>query len=235
MHDAASSKTSISEFIRRSFLFPSFLCGPIILSGQTWIRTKFLRPQDVWLICLGLIKVLILLPFWNSHVETGLLLPFKSDLSGFLNLFKTGLYRYVQLYLDFSGIIDIGVGLCGLFGIRIRHNFKKPWLASSVGDFWRRWHITLGAWMRRHVYNPLGKTKFALFLVFLLVGAWHGLKFHFILWGALHGLAITIERFASSRWNVPEFLASHTLVMRGVRILLTQLFVTLSWVLFFWA
>jgi alginate O-acetyltransferase complex protein AlgI len=89
--------------------------------------------------------------------------------------------------------------------------------------------------MRRHVYNPLGKTRFALFLVFLLVGAWHGLKFHFFLWGALHGLAITIERLVSSRWNVPEFLARQPIAMRGLRIVLTQLFITLSWVLFFWA
>lgn len=235
MHDAAGAKTTVSEFIRRSFLFPSFLCGPILLSGQTWIREKFLRPQDVWLICTGLIKVLILLPFWNAHFETGLLLPFQPDVSGVMNLLKTGIYRYVQLYLDFSGIIDIAVGVCGLLGMRIRHNFKKPWLASSVGDFWRRWHITLGAWMRRHVYNPLGKTRFALFLVFLLVGAWHGLKFHFFLWGALHGLAITIERLVSSRWNVPEFLARQPIAMRGLRIVLTQLFITLSWVLFFWA
>ncbi len=233
MHDAASARLPFSAFLRQSFPFPAFLCGPIALSGQTWPRNEFMRPRDAWLICAGLCKILILLPVWNLYMETGVLLPWRPDLAGWSNLFRTGLYRYAQLYLDFSGATDVAVGLAGLMGLRIRHNFRRPWLAVSVSDFWRRWHITLGAWMRRHVYIPSGRGSAGILLVFVLVGAWHGLRIHFILWGLIHAAAILIER----RWLSRAFRRAggkHPVAVRWSSVLLTQTFICLSWVVFFW-
>ncbi len=114
-----------------------------------------------------------------------------------------------QIYFDFSGYSDMAIGLGRMFGFRFKENFDKPLVASSVRDFWRRWHMSLTTWFREYVYYSLGgnrKGKSRTFvnqlIVFLLTGLWHGAAWNFVVWGLWHWLFMSFERFAlrSKKW-----------------------------------
>jgi alginate O-acetyltransferase complex protein AlgI len=119
----------------------------------------------------------------------------------------------LQIYFDFSGYIDMGLGLARMLGVRLPENFNLPYLAESVGDFWRRWHMTLSAWFREYVFFPLERRRLRwigqplnILIVFALTGLWHGVKPTFLLWGLIHGLAIALEtlflgRFLKTLWR----------------------------------
>ena len=107
----------------------------------------------------------------------------------------------IQIYYDFSGYSDMAIGLGKMFGFEFTENFNYPYLATSVQNFWRRWHISLSSWFKEYVYIPLGgnrkgkvRTYINLFIVFLLTGIWHGANFTFILWGVFYGIFLVIER-----------------------------------------
>jgi D-alanyl-lipoteichoic acid acyltransferase DltB (MBOAT superfamily) len=117
------------------------------------------------------------------------------------------IYAYaIQIYADFSGYTDIAIGCALLLGLRFPQNFDAPYTARSIQDFWRRWHITLSTWLRDYVYIPLGgnqrgarRTSINLFLTMLLGGLWHGAAWTFVVWGAIHGGAMTVERTLTAR------------------------------------
>lgn len=108
----------------------------------------------------------------------------------------------LQIYFDFSGYSDMAIGIGRMIGFTFPENFDNPYVAKSISEFWRRWHITLGAWMREYLYIPLGgnrvKSKgrlyFNLWFVFLMSGLWHGASWSFVIWGAYHGLFLVLER-----------------------------------------
>jgi alginate O-acetyltransferase complex protein AlgI len=107
----------------------------------------------------------------------------------------------LQIYFDFSGYSDMAIGLGRMFGFHFPENFNYPYIAASVQDFWRRWHMSLSAWFRDYVYIPLGGNRtttarmyFNLVLVFFLCGLWHGANWTFVIWGLFHGLFLVIER-----------------------------------------
>lgn len=115
-------------------------------------------------------------------------------------LLAATLFFSAQIYCDFSGYTDIARGCAGLLGIKLSENFRKPWQAVSVHDFWRRWHLTLTGWLRDYLYIPLGGNRHSLrrqcvltLLVFLLSGLWHGANFTFVLWGLCHGGMMVLE------------------------------------------
>jgi len=112
----------------------------------------------------------------------------------------------IQIYYDFSGYTDMAIGLGRMFGFELPRNFDRPYAATSIRDFWRRWHITLSSWFRDYLYVPLGGNRVApwrqyanLFTVFLLCGLWHGASWTFVAWGAFHGFFLVIERLAPGR------------------------------------
>ena len=109
----------------------------------------------------------------------------------------------LQIYFDFSGYSDMAIGLCRMFGFNLKENFNYPYVAKSIQDFWRRWHISLSSWFRDYLYIPLGgnrlgtsRTVVNLFIVFFLCGLWHGASWNFIAWGIFHGVLLSIERIA---------------------------------------
>jgi alginate O-acetyltransferase complex protein AlgI len=113
----------------------------------------------------------------------------------------------IQIYCDFSGYTDIATGVARMMGIRLSLNFNNPYFANSITNFWRRWHISLGAWFRDYVYIPLGgsrngtaKTRINLFLVFLITGIWHGSSLNFLVWGAFYGVLSVVERIWLVSW-----------------------------------
>lgn len=114
-----------------------------------------------------------------------------------------GILAYtMQIYFDFSGYSDMAIGLGRMLGFKIPENFDSPYTSRSITEFWRRWHITLGSWMRNYLYIPLGGNRVQspyrlymnLFIVFLASGLWHGASWNFIFWGAYHGFFLVIER-----------------------------------------
>ncbi|WP_277647587.1 MBOAT family O-acyltransferase, partial [Galactobacillus timonensis] len=143
-----------------------------------------------------------------------------------------GLLLYaLQLYYDFSGYSDLAIGSARLFGFRFEKNFDHPYLSTSLTDFWRRWHITLGAWFRNYLYFPLGgsrkgkvRTCLNLLIVFAATGLWHGANWTFVLWGLLHGVVMVVERIGLRRrlLRLPHW----------VQTLDCDLLVCIGWVLF---
>jgi D-alanyl-lipoteichoic acid acyltransferase DltB (MBOAT superfamily) len=116
-------------------------------------------------------------------------------------------YGYaVQIYCDFSAYTDMAIGLALLLGFRFPQNFNRPYAASSLQDFWRRWHMTLSRWLRDYLYVPLGgsrhgrlKTYRNVMLTMLLGGLWHGASFTFVIWGGMHGVGLAVERWWRER------------------------------------
>ena len=142
-----------------------------------------------------------------------------------------------QIYCDFSGYTDMALGSAELMGFRLPENFRRPYLATSVTDFWRRWHISLSRWFRDYVYIPLGgnrcsEARWALnvLIVFLISGLWHGTAWAFIIWGLLHGLCQVIGKY-KARLSSRIFPTEH-LWLRCFRIAVTFLIVNLLWIPF---
>jgi alginate O-acetyltransferase complex protein AlgI len=114
------------------------------------------------------------------------------------------LFFAIQIYCDFSGYTDIARGLSKTMGVELMLNFNYPYHAATVGEFWRRWHISLSTWFRDYVYMPLGGSNRSqvityrnVLIVFLISGLWHGASWHYVAWGLLHGLVLLTERLAN--------------------------------------
>ncbi len=148
----------------------------------------------------------------------------------------------VQIYCDFSGYTDIAIGCSRIMGIRLMKNFDHPYMATSIKEFWSRWHISLSSWFRDYLYIPLGGNRckrwrhlFNLFVVFLVSGLWHGAEWTFVIWGALHGiyqiignLTIKPRNKLLSKLGFSE--KSHGVVL--VRRTVTFILVTFAWLIF---
>lgn len=137
----------------------------------------------------------------------------------------------LQIYFDFSGYSDMAIGLGKMFGFNFLENFNYPYIATSINDFWRRWHISLSTFFRDYVYIPLGgnrvsKIKFIrnIFIVWLLTGIWHGASYNFILWGLYYAILLLIEKMVTGKYieKLPKVL----------KILYSLFFITLGWVIF---
>jgi alginate O-acetyltransferase complex protein AlgI len=150
-----------------------------------------------------------------------------------------------QIYYDFSGYTDIGRGSAMLLGISLPENFDKPYLSTSLVDFWRRWHMTLSFWLRDYVYKPLGGSRHGglmqnrnLLITMLLGGLWHGASWHFVIWGAFHGIGLVVNHgwnklFSSADAGGKSGLSGPSgLFMKGIGISCTFFFVIIGWVLF---
>lgn len=219
-----------------AFFFPTVTSGPILRPGAFFPQLKeerFLRPDwsdaaaGVYAICCGTIKKVLLADGFGAVVDNGW--ARLGDLSA-PSAWLVILGYTLQLYFDFSGYCDIASGAARLLGLRLPVNFNSPYRSLSVGEFWKRWHITLTTFLRECVYFPLGgsrkgagRTYWNILVIFLISGFWHGAGWTFLVWGALHGLGQVAERaWGSGRDRLP----------RALRWALTFLFVNLAWVFF---
>jgi D-alanyl-lipoteichoic acid acyltransferase DltB (MBOAT superfamily) len=148
----------------------------------------------------------------------------------------------IQIYCDFSGYSDIAIGAARVLGYRLMTNFDRPYAATSVAEFWRRWHISLSTWFRDYLYVPLGGSRVPLprwclniLVVFLVSGLWHGASWTFVVWGALHGTYLIISRLtlvARARVVVALGLLETSPLLHAWRLLVTFHLVALGWVFF---
>ncbi|MBP7829254.1 MAG: MBOAT family protein [Kiritimatiellae bacterium] len=198
---------SFLDFALYLAFFPQLVAGPIV-------RARDLVPQiskpcppptidtarAACLILGGLFKKIVVANFLSQQIVDPVFA--RPDLYGALDTL-IGVYGYaIQIYCDFSAYSDIAIGLGILLGFQINLNFNAPYLAGSIQEFWRRWHISLSTFLRDYLFIPLGgsrgseaKTYRNLLITFLLGGLWHGAGWTFIAWGALHGVYLSVERF----------------------------------------
>ena len=222
-----------AEYLTYSFFFPTVSSGPILKPQNFFPQLREAAPQPrdtaagLYAIGLGLAKKVLLADNLGVLVNNG-----WGNLSGLTaaTAWCVILGYTLQLYFDFSGYCDIASGCARLLGLRLPINFDSPYRSLSVTEFWKRWHMTLTAFLREHVYFPLGgsrrgtgRTYLNILLVYLVSGIWHGAGWTFILWGMLHGLAQVAERlWGKGRDALPKWL----------RWAMTFLFVNIAWVFF---
>lgn len=219
--------------------FPKLVAGPIIRAKdflpqmyEKLTLSKIQAGNALYLIILGLIKKAVISDYISVNFVGRV---FDSPLS--YTPFETlmAVYGYaLQIYCDFSGYSDMAIGLALLMGFSIPPNFHTPYKSQSVTEFWRRWHISLSSWLRDYLYISLGgnrkgkiRTYFNLFLTMLIGGFWHGASWTYVVWGALHGLMLVIERFLSQFIKIPQ-----NVVTRFFKVLLTFHFVAFCWIFF---
>ncbi len=225
---------SVSQLILYISFFPQLIAGPIV--NYTYIQPQlkqrkttvegFFRGLSRFTV--GLAKKVLL-----ANVCSEILA--ELSLTGELSLLAAWLGALafaLQIYFDFSGYSDMAIGIGQIFGFRFLENFNYPYLSTSVTDFWRRWHISLGAFFREYVYIPLGGNRVKpvrhilnLLAVWGLTGLWHGASWNFILWGLYYGLLLILEKYllAPLLQKLPTLL----------RWAMTMVLVLIGWVLFY--
>ena len=186
--------------------FPQLVAGPIVRASAfiPQIYQKFHLSREefghaIFLITKGLIKKIVIADFLAvNFVDRVYGAPIS--FSGLENLLAVYAYS-IQIYCDFSGYTDIAIGLALVLGFKIPVNFNSPYLANSLTDFWHRWHISLSLWLKDYLYIPLGgnrkgkiRTNLNLAVTMLLGGLWHGANIRFLIWGAIHGVALIVEK-----------------------------------------
>ena len=230
---------SFKRFAFFVLFFPQLIAGPIVLfrnldrqvgkGPRSEARYRAMLQAGLTLFAIGLFKKVVFADALSSYADA--VYAVGSPVINPSDAWLGALTYSLQLYFDFSGYSDMAIGLAAMFGFRLPTNFNSPYQASSIIDFWRRWHMTLSAFFREYVYIPLGGNRRglawqALFIgvVFLLTGLWHGAGWTFVAWGGLHGLLV-LTNHLWSRWSpirLPRLLTWP----------LTMLAVVCLWVIF---
>jgi D-alanyl-lipoteichoic acid acyltransferase DltB (MBOAT superfamily) len=202
---------SFLDFAVYLSFFPHLVAGPIVRASEFLPQIKRrIDPRKVdvsrafWLIAVGLFKKVVIASYLSQHAADPLF-GFPHQHAGIEALF--GVYAYaIQIYADFSGYTDIAIGLALLLGVNFPQNFNVPYAATSLQDFWRRWHMTLSRWLRDYLYIPLGgnrngrwRTYVNVMVTMLLGGLWHGAAWTFVVWGGLLGTGLAVERWLGER------------------------------------
>lgn len=215
-------------------LFPQLIAGPIVryetIAEEIEHRKENFKDfsMGVTRFIIGLAKK-VLLANQFAIVADAIFNNLGNGQDTVLLLWLGAISYTLQIYFDFSGYSDMAIGLGRMFGFHFLKNFKNPYIANSVADFWRRWHISLQTWFRDYVYIPLGgsrvKSKFRLvfniFVVWLLTGIWHGANWTFIVWGMMYFVLLLIERYSNIIKKMGAFSHIYTLF-----------FVMIGWVIF---
>ena len=231
---------TLMEYAFYMTFFPLLFAGPITRAGTllTQLRDKhhLVLQRSVyagmWLIIIGMLKKGLVADYISEY--NNWIFGDPTAYSGFENLVAVFSYT-MQIYLDFSGYSDISIGLASLMGFRLVDNFRYPYQSLNVTEFWHRWHISLSTWIRDYLYIPLGGSRvsrvrrdFNLFVTMVIAGFWHGASWMFVVWGAVHGVALVVHKLLHPLLDrIPN--------NRPVRILscgLTFVFVAVAWVIF---
>lgn len=237
--DSYRNETKEYDFLNYAVFvtfFPQLIAGPIVHHAEMMpqfanMKNKIINVRNValglFIFSIGLFKKVVIADTFAIWATQGF------DVAPTLNMLEawvTSLSYTFQLYFDFSGYADMAIGLALLFNIKIPMNFFSPYKATSIQDFWRRWHITLSRFLKDYIYIPLGgnrkseiRTYTNLFSTFLLGGIWHGAGWTFVLWGMLHGTALVVHRL----WQKLGFRLNSVVAW-----FITFNFINITWVFF---
>ena len=216
-------------------MFPQLIAGPIV-RYQTIAKELTERKEHVDDIAEGLRRFIIGLGKKIIIANQMAIIADKVYLSIPLHDLNT-MFAWIgtiafalQIYYDFSGYSDMAIGLGKMFGFHFVENFNYPYIATSITDFWRRWHISLSSWFRDYVYIPLGGSRCSkarwmlnIMIVWSLTGLWHGASYNFILWGLYYGVLLMMEKL---------FFKKYLDKLRGINYIITMLIVLVGWVFF---
>ena len=223
-HDKYIPSDNIVNFMLYCLYFPCLFIGPINKYNDFTKEIDHISFKKdnlfdgLFRICFGLVKKFIIANKLGVIIST---LSSNTSLTGLYVLFGCLIYS-VFLYCDFSGGVDIVLGISKLFNINLVENFNKPYLSETVKEFWQRWHISLGTWLKDYIYIPLGgnregkiKTKINVIVTFIISGIWHGI--HYILWGIINGIMVAFNFKTKKKY---------------INILLTLIVISLLWIFF---
>ncbi len=226
------------QYLVYIMLFPQMIAGPIVRFNQIADQIedrKDLETIDNKLLGffrfgIGLAKKVLIANVMGAEADHAFSLA-AGDLT--TSIAWVGIIAYTfQIYFDFSGYSDMAIGLGRIMGFRFPENFNNPYISQSITEFWRRWHMTLGSWMRDYLYIPLGGSRvkskyrmyFNLWFVFLASGLWHGAAWNFVIWGAFHGFFLILDKLF--------FLEFSKKIGKYPSILITFFITIIGWVLF---
>jgi D-alanyl-lipoteichoic acid acyltransferase DltB (MBOAT superfamily) len=229
----------LSDFLAFVSFFPQLVAGPIERAAhllpqfnRTLTLTRAMLEEGIWLVLWGMFKKVVIADNLAPLVE----MVYDGDNNTGPTVLAGTIAFALQIYCDFSGYSDIARGTARVLGFDIMWNFALPYAATSLREFWRRWHVSLSTWLRDYLYIGLGgnrrgtaRTYFNLFLTMLLGGLWHGAAWHFVLWGAWHGVGLAVQRSSLAHFQFPIL---NPKLRRFVAWIATMLFVLYSWLLF---
>ncbi len=224
---------NLLEFMTYVFLFPQLIAGPIVRyeNINKELKSRKVTFEDfgngVNRFIIGLFKKVVIANNIGELCNTLV----GSDEVSVLLYWILGISYMLQIYFDFSGYSDIAIGIGKMIGFKFPENFNYPYIADSVTNFWRRWHMTLSSWFRDYVYIPLGGNRVStlkhirnIFIVWILTGLWHGASWNFIIWGLYFGIILIIEKYFLNK--VLEKLP------KVIRIIYTLFIVMISFIIF---
>ena len=218
--------------------FPSILSGPINKASLVIPQLKALRPQydrakvteGLKMILWGMFMKVVVADRFALYVDT--VLPNYLNYSGVSCFIASVLYT-IQIYADFAGYSLMAIGVGKTLGFELTENFRRPYFAVSVTDFWHRWHISLSTWLKDYIYIPMGGSRCSrlrnywnIFVTFLVSGVWHGANWTFIVWGCMHGICQIIEKMLNQQRCRYGFAG------KTVKVLITFLVVNFAWIFF---
>lgn len=225
--------------------FPQLVAGPIERSERLLpqfhkeISFNYHRVRDGLILMIwGMFKKVVIADRLAEYVN--LVYNQQQDFEGIQNLIATIFFTF-QIYCDFSGYSDIAIGAALVMGYRLMTNFRRPYLATSIREFWQRWHISLSTWFRDYLYIPLGGNRvvkwrwyFNLFITFLISGLWHGAAWTFVIWGALHGLYLIFGIFSKNleKRYFPSFADKNKNLVYFYNVIVTFVLVVFAWIFF---
>ncbi len=218
--------------------FPSILSGPINKASLLIPQLKQLRPYFDYAKAVSGLKMLLWGMFMKVVVADRVALYVDTVFSNYENYtgmscFVASLLYTIQIYADFAGYSLMAIGVGRVLGIELTENFRRPYFAVSVTEFWHRWHISLSTWLKDYVYIPLGGSRCSkirnywnIFVTFLVSGIWHGANWTFIVWGCMHGICQIVEKMLGQQ------KCNYRLPGRIVKIIVTFTIVNFAWIFF---
>jgi D-alanyl-lipoteichoic acid acyltransferase DltB (MBOAT superfamily) len=240
--DAPARRSLVDVLLYMSF-FPPLVAGPIVRAAHFLPQLKSRRRLSRRALSLGLVLCLVGLfkkMVIANYLAADLVDPVFFDPTAYgTPVLIFAAYGYaMQIYCDFSGYSDLAIGTAALLGYHLRANFRQPYRAASLQEFWRRWHISLSSWLRDYLYKPLGGSRYGelmtyrnLFVTMLLGGLWHGAAWTFVAWGALHGSGLAVERWLREH-VLPARPIVPPLIGKAIGVLITFHVVTAAWIFF---
>lgn len=237
-HQRVKAEKSLLDYVLFVSFFPQVTSGPISTAEDLMPQIKATHRFDYEQGKQGLEQLL-----WGMFIK----LVIADRLGLFVDTvyanyihyngttcFLASVFYTLQIYCDFAGYSLMAIGIARTLGFNLIDNFRRPYLATSITDFWKRWHISLTRWLTRQVYIPLGgsrcskvRTYWNIFVTFLVSGIWHGANWTFIVWGCMHGIIQIIEKALG--WQKYE---GHNWAVKAVRIFIAFLLVNFAWVFF---
>lgn len=233
------AERNIIDYLLFVSFFPSIISGPINKASLVLPQIKNLRPYFDYGKAVTGLKVLLWGMFMKVVVADRVGLYVDTVLPSYMNYtgvtcFAASIFYTIQIYADFAGYSLMALGVGKVLGFELTENFRRPYFAISITDFWHRWHISFSTWLKDYVYIPLGGSRCSkirnywnIFVTFLVSGIWHGANWTFIVWGVMHGVIQIVEK----AFGIQKYSGKNGFVKAG-KILITFLLVNFAWIFF---